>query len=148
MVFRETSVCRRASSVHQANEALRWSYGANRVQLDADLKILSEFLTLLQSDQFKGSGLITSMSPLAVSSRNKGSSSFCRIMQLIKYWQLRVDHVTALRSVNMLLRLLIENEMNRLSVWANPSNEPKRGADYTGVIERSMTDVAHWYFRY
>ena len=39
------------------------------------------------------------------------------------------------------LRLLVENEILRLNVWNNPTNDPKRGADSIGAIERTMTDV-------
>ena len=40
------------------------------------------------------------------------------------------------------LRLLVENEILRLDVWNNPTNDPKRGVDNTGTIERAMTDVS------
>jgi hypothetical protein len=39
------------------------------------------------------------------------------------------------------LRLLVENEIHRLNVWNNPTNDPKRGVDSVGTIEKSMTDV-------
>ena len=45
------------------------------------------------------------------------------------------------QSVAQVLRLLVENEILRLNVWNNPTNDPKRGADSIGAIERTMTDV-------
>lgn len=46
----------------------RWSYGANRVQLEADIKILNDFLTLLQTDSVRASHLISSsMFPIKTS---------------------------------------------------------------------------------
>ena len=39
------------------------------------------------------------------------------------------------------LRLLIENEILRLNVWNNPTNDPKRGADNIGTVEKTVTDV-------
>lgn len=33
---------------------IRWSYGANRAQIDADMKVLSEFLSYLQTDKIRG----------------------------------------------------------------------------------------------
>jgi phosphatidylinositol 4-kinase len=45
------------------------------------------------------------------------------------------------RAQNSLLKLLIENEINRLRVWANPTNDLKRGADYLSNSERSLADV-------
>lgn len=41
-----------------------------------------------------------------------------------------------------MLRLLVENEILRLNVWNNPANDPKRGADNVGTVEKSMTDVS------
>ena len=46
----------------------RWSYGANRVQIDADVKLLSEFLSLLQSDAVRG---YTTVSSLAAGASSK-----------------------------------------------------------------------------
>lgn len=40
-----------------------------------------------------------------------------------------------------MLRLLVENEILRLNVWNNPTNDPKRGVDTVGMVEKSMTDV-------
>lgn len=40
----------------------RWSYGANRVQLEADIKVLNDFLTLLQTDSVRASHQISSTS--------------------------------------------------------------------------------------
>ena len=37
------------------------------------------------------------------------------------------------------LRLLIENEILRLNVWNNPTNDRKRGADNIGTVEKTMT---------
>jgi len=39
------------------------------------------------------------------------------------------------------LRLLVENEILRLNVWNNPTNDPKRGVDSSGTVERAMVDV-------
>jgi hypothetical protein len=38
----------------------RWTYGASRVQVDADIKLLNEFLESLQSDVVRGSTAVTS----------------------------------------------------------------------------------------
>ena len=40
------------------------------------------------------------------------------------------------------LRLLVENEILRLNVWNNPVNDPKRGVDNIGTVEKSMGDVS------
>jgi len=41
-----------------------------------------------------------------------------------------------------ILRLLVENEILRLNVWNNPTNDPKRGVDNVGTVERVMVDVS------
>jgi len=44
--------------------------------------------------------------------------------------------------MGQVLRLLVENEILRLNVWNNPSNDPKRGADSIGTVDKSMNDVS------
>lgn len=95
----------------------QWSYGANRVQVTADIKILQEFLTHLQTDCVKGVSCLSSLSP----GQSPSQSS----------------HVAYL---NHPLRLLVENEITRLTVWANPSNDSQRGTDHHSVTERSMLE--------
>ncbi|KAF7338006.1 hypothetical protein MVEN_02024500 [Mycena venus] len=90
----------------------QWSYGANRVQVDADIKVVSEFLSYLQTDSVRGSVAISSLSPAQSESRSS-------------------QYLSKLRSLNHPLKLLVENEIFRLSVWANPTNDPKRGTDHT-----------------
>ncbi|KAJ6490589.1 hypothetical protein C8R47DRAFT_1122870 [Mycena vitilis] len=102
----------------------QWSYGANRVQVDADIKVLSEFLSYLQTDSVRGSAAISSLSPAQSESRSSES-------------------VSKLRSLNHPLKLLVENEIYRLTVWANPTNDPKRGSDHTerGLLEASWASM-------
>lgn len=54
-----------------------------------------------------------------------------------------LDYVSRLKSINHPLRLLVENEIFRLAVWANPSNDITRGADHVGTSERNMSEVGH-----
>jgi phosphatidylinositol 4-kinase A len=92
----------------------RWSYGANRVQVDADIKILSEFLSYLQVDSIRDALTVSSLAP----------SQFA----------LRASYYASrLRDVNQPLRLLVEDEIFRLNVWANPTSDPKRGTDHVGI---------------
>ncbi|RDB21005.1 Phosphatidylinositol 4-kinase stt4 [Hypsizygus marmoreus] len=105
----------------------QWSYGANRVQVDADVKALAEFLSYLQNDAVRGSPEISSLSPAQLTSRTS-------------YYTKR------LRSITQPLRLLTENEIFRLAVWANPTNDPKRGTDQLGTaaatfLEASWSDL-------
>ncbi|KAF7311374.1 hypothetical protein MKEN_01039300 [Mycena kentingensis (nom. inval.)] len=98
----------------------QWSFGANRVQLDADIKVVSEFLSYLQTDAVRGSAFISSLSPVQSESR---ISQFTNKM----------------RTLNHPLKLLVENELNRLSVWANPTGDPKRGSDH---LERGLAEAS------
>ncbi|TDL24976.1 atypical/PIKK/PI4K protein kinase [Rickenella mellea] len=95
----------------------QWSYGANRVQIDADTKLLSEFSSLLSTDAVRGSHHISLVSTTRMP-----------------------EYVTRLKNVNRLLRLLVDNEIYRLRVWSNPMNDPKRGVDHVGFTERGMVE--------
>lgn len=46
------------------------------------------------------------------------------------------------QGVVQVLRLLVENEILRLNVWNNPTNDPKRGVDSIGIVEKTMLDVS------
>lgn len=46
-----------------------------------------------------------------------------------------------MRSLNLPLRLLTENEIFRMSVWGNPTNDAKKGADLLGSTERTLLEV-------
>ncbi|KAF8077714.1 hypothetical protein FPV67DRAFT_1462774 [Lyophyllum atratum] len=101
----------------------QWSYGANRVQVDADVKVLAEFLSCLQTDTIRDTTEISSLSPAQLPARGT-------------YYSNR------LRNINQPLRLLTENEMTRLAVWANPTNDPKRGGDQIGTVASTMLEAS------
>ena len=46
-----------------------------------------------------------------------------------------------MRSLNLPLRLLTENEIYRLSVWNNPTNETSKGGDLVGNTERTLLEA-------
>ncbi|THH29581.1 hypothetical protein EUX98_g4604 [Antrodiella citrinella] len=100
----------------------QWSYGANRVQIDADIKLLSEFLSYLQADAVRGFPAISS---IASGQANRAS-----------------HYTSALKTLNIPVRLLVDNEIYRLTVWTNPTSDAKRGVDHFGTIEKTMTDTA------
>lgn len=50
----------------------RWSYGASRVQIEADIKILNDFQSLLQQDALRGSHTISSASLSGSISSSRG----------------------------------------------------------------------------
>ncbi|KAI6045569.1 hypothetical protein EDC04DRAFT_2888588 [Pisolithus marmoratus] len=98
----------------------QWTYGANRVQVTADIKILQEFLSHLQTDCVKGLNSLSSLTP--------GQSPS------------QLSYVAYLKNINHPLKLLVENEITRLTVWANPSNDSRRGTDHHSITERSMLE--------
>ena len=51
------------------------------------------------------------------------------------------DYNGLLKNENVHLRCLVENEIFRLSVWANPTNDAKRGGDHIGTVEKVMMEV-------
>lgn len=108
------------------------------MQVDADIKVLSEFLSYLQTDSVRATVSISSLSPIQSASRNsrKFSDSF-----RVPYPQLGIDYTSRLTNLKLPLRLLVENEIFRLAVWANPSNETKRGTDHVGTTERTLLEV-------
>jgi phosphatidylinositol 4-kinase len=47
-----------------------------------------------------------------------------------------------MRSLNLPLRLLTENEIFRMSVWGNPTNDTRKGGDIVGSTERTLLEVS------
>lgn len=57
------SECFSCTPAHKPAHLRRWTFGADRVQLNAELKILSEFLSHLQVDVVRGLPSISSLAP-------------------------------------------------------------------------------------
>ena len=49
-----------------------------------------------------------------------------------------------MNNLSLPLRLLVENEVFRLTVWTNPVNDPKRGTDHICALEKTMLDVRQY----
>jgi hypothetical protein len=111
----------------------RWSYGANKIQIHTDVKLLSEFLSCLTNDVGRDNPSLSSLSP---SPAPRTLSFASKLIGLIE----RVERET--QNMAQVLRLLVENEILRLNVWNNPTNDPKRGVDNVGTGEKTMTDVS------
>ncbi|KZT60454.1 hypothetical protein CALCODRAFT_119134 [Calocera cornea HHB12733] len=104
-----------------------WSFGGDRVQIDADIKILQEFSRVIHTDGIRGDHLTTSLSTSHPGFCMPGASS------LAEY---AVQH----KNRNELLRLLVENEIQRLIVWVNPTNDLKREQDQPATMEKSLLE--------
>ncbi|KZO97923.1 atypical/PIKK/PI4K protein kinase [Calocera viscosa TUFC12733] len=105
----------------------QWSFGGDRVQIDADIKILQEFSRVIFSDGIRGDHLTTSLSTSHPGFCMPGASS------LAEY---AVQH----KNRNELLRLLVENEIQRLIVWVNPANDLRREQDQPATMEKSLLE--------
>ncbi|KXN92250.1 Phosphatidylinositol 4-kinase stt4 [Leucoagaricus sp. SymC.cos] len=116
----------------------QWTYGADRAQLHADLKALSEFLSYLQTDTVRGLPSISSLSPLQSVSRTSCKTKLKPVYSLKRF----LDYSARLRDLSTPLRLLTESELFRLSVWINPTNDSKRSTDLVGATERGLIDTS------
>jgi phosphatidylinositol 4-kinase len=107
--------------------------------MDADSKLLKEFLSVLQADAARLAHEVSSLGHAQATSMN--SSRCISFSEYVKGYIFSLAYVSRLKSHNAPLKLLVENELYRLSVWANPMNDSKRGVDYLTSLERSITDV-------
>ena len=56
----------------------------------------------------------------------------------------RTVYVASLKNMSLPLRLAVENEVYRLTVWRNPANDAKRGMDHISTAEKTMLDVSSY----
>lgn len=108
----------------------QWSFGSNRLQLRAEMKLMADFLTILKADSVRGQYHLTSFPPTLSAIRLPGGSTIAESVQLFK-------------EKSVLLQLLVENEYARFSVWSNPLSDSNRGTDFVGDVTKSMTE-ARW----
>lgn len=97
------------------------------------MKLLSEFLSCLTNDVGRNNPSLSSLSPSPAPRTLSLASELIRLTENIE---------RGAQDMTQVLRLLVENEILRLNVWNNPTNDPKRGVDSIGTIEKTMTDVS------
>lgn len=102
----------------------QWSFGSDRIQVNAEIRLLQDFLAAIQNDHIRGDHHTSSLHDRAPAFLVKGAAS------LHEYSNLHRDRIR-------LLQLLVENEIIRLQVWCNPTNE-NRGTAPIGTIERNV----------
>jgi len=142
VVFRAPSVSPNVCHVTKFLTAGRWSHGSNRLQMDADSKLLTEFLSVLQTDTARLAHEVSSLGHTQAASLNSSNCTSPFFLKFLNGQIFILAYVSRLKSHSVPLKLLVENELYRLSVWANPMNESKRGVDYSTNLERTMTDVS------
>ncbi|KAF8529176.1 hypothetical protein BU17DRAFT_73353 [Hysterangium stoloniferum] len=86
----------------------QWSFGADRIQLEVEIRLLNEFLILVQGDSIRSRHHISILDPLPA----------------------ETESISTFKDLNQLLRLLVESEISRLSVWRNPLSDSQRGGDH------------------
>ncbi|KAJ9109086.1 hypothetical protein QFC21_000414 [Naganishia friedmannii] len=89
----------------------RWSFGSNRVQLGAEIKLLEEVFTAVEHDRIRAHHRLSSLPHSEGMSRASGQIS------LRDYASRNTERV-------QLLNLLLENEISRLRVWMNVTSDP------------------------
>ncbi|KAE8220280.1 hypothetical protein CF319_g6168 [Tilletia indica] len=105
----------------------QWSFGSNYLQIRTEMQLMTEFLEVLKLDKVRASYLITSYPSSFTGVRLPGQMT---VQGSAKLFNER----------RALLQLLLESELNRFSVWANPVHVPGRGVDYVGDLTKTMTD--------
>lgn len=119
----------------------QWSFGSDRIQVGAEIKLLQEFAQAITDDHVRGDYSTSSMSdrPPALLIRGERTGHVCS--QLTAGSTTLHEYTVQHRDRVRILQLLVENEINRLSVWCNPVNEAGR-TPAPGALERSVTMVS------
>ncbi|KAK0552405.1 phosphatidylinositol-4- kinase [Tilletia horrida] len=105
----------------------QWTFGSNYLQVRTEMQLMTEFLEVLKLDKVRASYLITSYPSSFSGVRLPGQMT---VQASAKLFNER----------RALLQLLLENELSRFSVWANPLHLPARGTDYVGDLTKTMTE--------
>ncbi|GAA5822607.1 hypothetical protein JCM11251_004314 [Rhodosporidiobolus azoricus] len=97
----------------------RWSFGSNRIQLKSDLQAIDEVLVVVSSDS-------AAIDHLTSTSEDRSSSLPGRIAVSAAR-----DHH---RLRQQLVKVLLNDEVDRLRLWINPLQDSKRGPLMSGEI--------------
>ncbi|KAG0655552.1 phosphatidylinositol-4- kinase [Rhodotorula mucilaginosa] len=110
-----------------------FTFGSNRIQLRADLQAIDELLGSVTSDVIGLDATVTSFHDVA----------FARLPGFALASKQREEH----QSRQRLLRILLEDEADRLRLWLNPLLDPKRGlpsAEFQDVEELRRLSRFAW----
>ncbi|GAA5971211.1 hypothetical protein JCM21900_000619 [Sporobolomyces salmonicolor] len=91
-----------------------WSFGTNRIQLKADLQAVEELAAVIQADAPSFAFTVSSTAVEGGSSVLPHRLTFARAKEEHKVRQ-------------QLLKVLLDDEADRLRLWLNPLQDPKRG---------------------
>lgn len=109
----------------------QWSFGSDRIQVGAEIKLLQDFIQCVSEDQIRGDHSTSSMHDRQPAWLVPGSTSL-------------QDYIGQHRDRVRLLQLLVENEINRLNVWSNPTNDRNRGSGGAPGPLESNVSAEEW----
>lgn len=115
-----------AAALSWFEEAPTWSYGADRLQLQEDIRAMQRLLQTVRED---GKRPFTHITTRHLPSDHP-----------LKYSQ---DKPEKHASLQQLLVLHLENEIQRLAVWTNPLDDARRGKDPPISAASSTSDVGN-----
>lgn len=116
-----------AAALSWFEEAPTWSYGADRLQMQEDVRAIQRLLEIVRDDaNAAGPHLHISSRTLPFEHEMKTSQT-----RPAKY-----------RSLQQVLILHLENEIQRLAVWINPLGDAKRGQDPPMNVAKGLTEVS------
>ncbi|GMK56681.1 hypothetical protein CspeluHIS016_0305210 [Cutaneotrichosporon spelunceum] len=104
----------------------QWSFGSDRIQVGAEIKLLQDFMDAVAKDSIRGDHVTTSLRDRDAAWLIPGTKSL-------------QDYVAMHRDRVRLMQLLIENEINRLHVWYNPANDKGRNLIAGTTVEQGIT---------
>lgn len=107
----------------------QWSHGSNRLQIRAEMQLMTELLETLRADRMRADYVVSSFPPSVPGVRLPGSLAV-------------QDSVRIFGERRALLQLLVENELGRFSVWNNPLSDTARGQDYVSEMAKAMNETA------
>lgn len=107
----------------------QFSHGANRLQSAAEMQLFRELLVTIRQDEVRSQSIVTSFV--------KAAASSVRLPGFITLG----DGARYASDCRVVLQLLLEDELRRMSVWANPLEDQARGTDFVGEMGRSMNDT-------
>lgn len=105
-----------------------WSYGSNRIQIQAEMLLLEQVMIAVRDDRIRGDHAISSFTDRLPT------------FPLTGYSSLR-EYTLQHEETSRLLLLLLESEVGRLSVWCKPTGDGRKAGplDVTGSMQ-----IDHW----
>lgn len=132
-------------SHHTMLTETRWTFGSDKGQVAGEIELLQDFLAIIQEDTVKGDHSTTSLTdrPPAFLIRgmflpNGKSVTRADLPGFTSLHDYNSQHDDRVR----ILRLLIESEISRLTVWRDVINTPGQAAK-VGQLEKSISNVSN-----